>query len=50
MSDISTPALTEKELRELYGSFSKEKLIDAVVERHLQVRTLHEEMARLIHK
>lgn len=50
MSDDSTQALTVKELKETYDLFPKEKLIDILIEKTLQIRTLHEEMAKLIHK
>ena len=50
MSCELTPILSEKELREIYGRYSKEKLVDAVVERHLHVRTLQDEIMKLTHK
>ena len=44
MSDNRTPPLTEKELREIYNTFSKEKLINSLINKHMQIRTLQNEM------
>ena len=42
MASYSTPPLTEKEIREIYETFSKKKLIDILVEQILEKRKLLE--------
>ena len=44
MSDNRTPPLSEKELREIYSMFSKKKLINSLVNKHMQIRTLENEI------
>lgn len=39
--DNSTPRLTEKEVREIYEMFSKEKLVDTLVNHFLSQRVIY---------
>ena len=50
MSSNSTPPLTEKEIKEVYNYLNKERLIEILIEKTLEIRKLREENMKLMMK